>query len=145
MKMGDRLRLEGYQNSDGTIYRYVCKARKELYGDARTGEPGTLGTSSHELARYNTLTYEVLPLTAEQWNIIEDVTKSTFNVSPPQIIANGLKAIQDTKDTTISKKEMENILTHGNNYLTWKTNLESALGCAIVNATRIHRDMEPEE
>ena len=144
-KIYDRLNLEGYQNSPSTVYKYVRKARKELFGDARTGEPGTMGSSSHELARYSTLTYEALPLTEAQWKIVEDVTKATFNVSPPQIIANGLKALQDDAETTISKKEMENILTHGNSYTGWKRNLEAALGFTIVNATRIHRNIEPED
>ena len=65
-KIYDRLNLEGYQNSPSTVYKYVRKARKELFGDARTGEPGTMGSSSHELARYSTLTYEALPLTEAQ-------------------------------------------------------------------------------
>ena len=77
--------------------------------------------------------------------MIEQITKATFNISPPQVIANGLKALQETKDTTMSKKEMENILTHGNNFATWKNNLETALGFSIVNATRIYRDIEPED
>ena len=143
--MKTRLDLEGYESSDATIYQYVCRARRELYGDAKTGTPGPLGRSEHELARYNTLTYEALPLTSEQWEMIEQITKATFNISPPQVIANGLKALQETKDTTISKKEMENILTHGNNFATWKNNLETALGFSIVNATRIYRDIEPED
>ena len=144
-KMKARLDLEGYQTSDATVYQYVCKARRDLYGDAKTGKPGPLGRSEHELARYNTLTGEALPLTFEQWEMIEQITRATFNISPPQVIANGLKALQETKDTTISKKEMENILTHGNNFVTWKNNLETALGFSIVNATRIYRNIEPED
>lgn len=144
-KIQDRLDLEGYQYSESTIYQYVCKARNELYGNAKTGEPGPLGRSEHELARYNSLTYEVLPLTDEQWTVVEDVTKATFNVSPPQIIANGLKALQEDAERTISKKAVENILTHGNSYMAWKDNIEKALGFKIINATRIYREMPDEE
>ena len=77
--------------------------------------------------------------------MIEQITKATFNISPPQVIANRLKALQETKDTTIRKKEMENILTHGNNFVTWKKNLETALGFSMVNARRIYRNIEPED
>ena len=65
-KIYDRLMFEGYANTPGTVYKYVLRARKELFGDARTGEPGTMGSSNHELARYSTLTYEALPLTEAQ-------------------------------------------------------------------------------
>lgn len=144
-KVYDRLQLEGYQNTFSTVYKYVCRARTELYGDARTGEPGPLGRSDHELARYNKLTYEALPLTAEQWLTVEDVTRATFNVSPPQIIVNMLKALQEDAEPNISKKSVEGILTHGNSYMNWKRNLEAALGFEIVNATRIYREMPDEE
>lgn len=129
------LKQEGYTIAESTNYRYTCDGRTELWGSPMKRTSGSLGSCRYEYAKI-AANGAIVPLNAEEQKIKDQLIKKYFG----NLNEWTLGVVEDLKKGRITEEEagqaLKNLDAHGE-YLSWKGELEAAIGNPIVKATRV--------
>ena len=129
------LKQEGYTIAESTNYRYTCDGRTELWGSPMKRTSGSLGSCRYEYAKI-AVNGAIVPLNAEEQKIKDQLIKKYFG----NLNEWTLGVVEDLKKGRITEEEagqaLKNLDAHGE-YLSWKGELEAAIGNPIVKATRV--------
>lgn len=120
--------------SDTTLYTYTCTSKRELWGKCFVSA-GELGKCEYELCKQ--INNECIPFTAEETEIKNKLLKKYFGNAEEKslFIADMIENGEITKEE--AWKVYEEMTKVNKNWLEFKAELEEAINCIIVRATRV--------
>lgn len=120
--------------SDTTLYTYTCTSKRELWGKCFVSK-GELGRCKYELCKQ--INNECIPFTAEETEIKNKLLKKYFGDTEEKTLF--IADMIDNGEITEEEawKVFAEIVKIDRNWLEFKAELEEAINCIVVRATRI--------
>lgn len=132
------LQAEGFTIAESTNYSYTCAGRTELWGSPMKRTNGELGYCRYEYCK-EAPDGQLISLNEEEQKIKREVTEKYFG----NLEDFTLGIAEDIKSGKITAEEagfaLANLDSHGE-YLAWKNELETRLGCRIYKGTRVYKE-----
>jgi len=118
-----------------TLYTYTCESKRELWGKAYSSTGGEKGSCIYELCKQ--VDNECIEFTEEEQAIKQKLLSKYFGKADEKIYC--IKDMIATGEITEEDgwQELKEIINLDNSYLSFKTELESLIGCKVVRATRV--------
>lgn len=132
------LQAEGYTIAESTNYNYTCAGRTELWGSPMKRTNGEFGYCRYEYCKEDEKG-QLIPFNEEEQKIKRQITEKYFG----NLEDFTLGIVDDVKCGKITAEEaglaLANLGSHGE-YLAWRSELETRLGCKVYKGTRKYEE-----
>ena len=120
--------------ADSTVYTYTCESKRELWGKAYDSKGGEIGFCVYELCKQ--IDNQCIEFTEEEQKIKSKLLNKYFGKADEKVlyIQDMIENGEITEEE--SWQELRDIMNLDNNYMAFKANLESQIGCRVVRATK---------